>query len=86
MTAARARAATDVGGTFTDLVCFRTDAETGVQEIVTAKTDTTTPEYEQGVVNAFAGIGASLGEIDVLAHGTTVVINTLAQRSGVVTV
>jgi N-methylhydantoinase A len=56
-----------------------------VQEIVTAKTDTTTPEYEHGVVNAFAGIGASLEEIEVLAHGTTVVINTLTQRNGVVT-
>jgi N-methylhydantoinase A len=66
-------------------VCFRTDPETGVQEIVTAKTDTTTPDYELGVVNAFAGIGASLEEIEVLAHGTTVVINTLTQRSGVVT-
>jgi N-methylhydantoinase A len=35
------RAATDVGGTFTDPVYFRTNPKTRKQEIVTAKTDTT---------------------------------------------
>jgi N-methylhydantoinase A/oxoprolinase/acetone carboxylase beta subunit len=35
------RVATDVGGTFTDLVHFETDAETGRQTVRTAKVDTT---------------------------------------------
>jgi len=41
------RAASDVGGKFTDLVYFPTDQETGVQEVVTANSDTTPPHFEQ---------------------------------------
>ena len=37
------RVATDVGGTFTDLVYFETDEATGRQSIRTAKVDTTPP-------------------------------------------
>ncbi len=83
MSAPAIRAATDVGGTFTDLVYFFTDPETGAQEIVTAKADTTPPDFEQGVMNVIAKSGVSLAEIAVLAHGTTVVINTLTERKGV---
>lgn len=79
------RAATDVGGTFTDLVYFFTDPDSGVQEIVTAKSDTTPPNFEQGVMNVLAKSGVSLGEITVMAHGTTLVINALTERKGVVT-
>jgi N-methylhydantoinase A len=79
------RAATDVGGTFTDLVYFFTDPDTGVQEIVTAKADTTPPDFEQGVLDVLAKSGVSLGEVAHLAHGTTVVINALTERKGVVT-
>lgn len=38
------RVATDVGGTFTDLVCFETDLATGESSVVTAKADTTPPD------------------------------------------
>ena len=79
------RAATDVGGTFTDLVYFRTDPETGVQDVVTAKSDTTPPDFEQGVLDVIAKSGVSAEEIAFLAHGTTVVINAFAERKGVVT-
>ena len=51
---AEIRAATDVGGTFTDLVYFSVDPETGAQRIVTAKTDTTPPDFERGVLNVIA--------------------------------
>jgi N-methylhydantoinase A len=77
------RAATDVGGTFTDVVYFTTDSATGIQEIVTAKSDTTPPNFEQGVMNVLHKSGVSLDEIAFLAHGTTLVINALAERSGV---
>jgi N-methylhydantoinase A len=77
------RAATDVGGTFTDLVYFFTDPATGAQEIVTAKSDTTPPDFERGVLDVLAKSGVSLGEIAYLAHGTTVVINALTERKGV---
>jgi N-methylhydantoinase A len=79
------RAATDVGGTFTDLVCFTTDAGTGAQSIVTAKVDTTPPNFEQGVMDVMARSGVPLHEIASLAHGTTVVINALTERKGVTT-
>jgi N-methylhydantoinase A len=79
------RAATDVGGTFTDIVYFTTDSATGAQEIVTAKSDTTPPNFEQGVMNVLHKSGVSLEEIAFLAHGTTLVINALAERSGVKT-
>jgi N-methylhydantoinase A len=81
----RIRAATDVGGTFTDLVYFFTDPETGVQEILTAKSDTTPPNFEQGVLNVMAKSGVETDEIAFLAHGTTVVINALTERKGVKT-
>ena len=45
MTAGAAtRDATDVGGTFTDLVCFRSDPASGKVEDVTAKADTPPPD------------------------------------------
>jgi N-methylhydantoinase A len=83
--AAAIRAATDVGGTFTDLVYFSTDPETGVQEVVTAKSDTTPPDFERGVMNVIARTGVALDEIAFLAHGTTLVINALTERKGVTT-
>jgi N-methylhydantoinase A len=79
------RAATDVGGTFTDLVYFFTEPETGAQQIVTAKSDTTPPEFERGVLEVLAKSGVSLADVVHLAHGTTVVINALTERKGVVT-
>ena len=79
------RAATDVGGTFTDLVYFYADPETGAQEIVTAKADTTPPDFDRGVLDVLAKSGVSLADVVHLAHGTTVVINALTERQGVAT-
>jgi len=77
------RVATDVGGTFTDLVCFETDTETGKHSIVTAKTDTTPPDFEIGVLNVLAKGQVDPSEVDFFAHGTTVVINSITERKGV---
>lgn len=77
------RVATDVGGTFTDLVCFETDRDTGQSRIITAKSDTTPPNFEQGVLNVLAKGQVDPKSIDFLAHGTTVVINALTERKGV---
>jgi N-methylhydantoinase A len=77
------RLATDVGGTFTDLVCFETDHATGESRIVTAKSDTTPPNFEQGVLNVLDKGGVDPRTVDFLAHGTTVVINALTERKGV---
>jgi N-methylhydantoinase A len=59
MTAKTMRVATDVGGTFTDLVCFETDEATGESRITTAKSDTTPPDFEQGVLNVIDKAGSS---------------------------
>jgi N-methylhydantoinase A len=79
------RVATDVGGTFTDLVCLYTDPESGRQEIVTAKAGTTPPDFERGVLDVIARSGVGARGFDLLAHGTTVVINALTERKGVTT-
>jgi N-methylhydantoinase A len=77
--------ATDVGGTFTDLVCFSEDLTTGIQQLKTAKSDTTPPNFEQGVLNVMNKAKVSAKDVDVMAHGTTVVINALTERKGAVT-
>lgn len=82
MTEARFRAATDVGGTFTDLVAVETLPGGGVK-VITAKTDTTPPDFEKGVLDVLAKGGLSPRDIGHLAHGTTVVINALTERKGV---
>ena len=77
------RVATDVGGTFTDMVCFETDHATGESRITTAKSDTTPPNFEQGVLNVLKKGGVDAATVDFMAHGTTVVINALTERKGV---
>lgn len=76
------RVATDVGGTFTDLVYFETDNATGRQTVRTAKSDTTPPNFEQGVLNVLAKAEVDPADIAFFAHGTTVVINALTERKG----
>lgn len=73
--------ATDIGGTFTDLVYI--DKKTG--QIQTHKSATTPEAYEQGVLNVIEEAGLSGKEIDLFIHGTTVIINTLTERKGVKT-
>jgi N-methylhydantoinase A len=79
------RVATDVGGTFTDLVYFETDDETGRQSIRTAKVHTTPPNFEEGVLNVLAKGKVEVSAVAFFAHGTTVVINALTERKGVKT-
>ncbi|WP_319568805.1 hydantoinase/oxoprolinase family protein [Cohaesibacter marisflavi] len=76
------RVATDVGGTFTDLVFFETDLETGKQTILSAKSDTTPPNFEEGVLNVIAKSEVDITEVEFFVHGTTVVINALTERKG----
>ena len=76
------RVATDVGGTFTDLVYFRTDSATGTQQVITEKADTTPPDFERGVLDVISKAGVDIAAVDFIAHGTTVVINALTERKG----
>ena len=73
------RAASDVGGTFTDIVVYAADGR-GVVE--TAKVDTTRPDFERGVLASLEAVGVRPGELGFFAHGCTVVINCLTERKG----
>jgi N-methylhydantoinase A len=70
------RAAIDIGGTFTDLIYFKTDQDTKETKIIQCKVDTT-PNLEVGVLNALVNSDLNIEDIDMLIHGTTVVINSL---------
>lgn len=77
------RIATDIGGTFTDLVCLEFDKKTGLPTgVKVAKSDTTPANFEQGILDTIKKGGVNLKAIDFFAHGTTVVINALTERKG----
>jgi len=77
------RVATDIGGTFTDLVCLEFDKKTGKPTgVKVAKADTTPSNFEEGILNTIKRADLDLNEIDFFAHGTTVVINALTERKG----
>ena len=73
------RVAVDIGGTFTDLVHF--DAEAGAVGV--AKAATTPGRFEDGVMDALGD--ADLDGAAFVAHGTTVIINALTERTGATT-
>ncbi len=70
--------AIDIGGTFTDLVAFNRSGE----RVVYTKSPTTYGDFAEGILDCFRKAGLVLADVDVIHHGTTLVINTLIQRSG----
>jgi len=77
------RVATDVGGTFTDLVYYLKNPDTGEFDIIrTGKVETTPPAFENGVINVIEKAGIRPKDFEYFAHGTTVVINSLLSRDG----
>ena len=81
-TRGRVRIGVDVGGTFTDFVLV----DDGAGRITTGKRLTTPSDPSEAIV---AGIAQLLSDADVVAadvhsvvHGTTLVTNTVIQRSG----
>ena len=72
-----------MGGTFTDLVYYEIDEESGaIQLFRTEKTHTTPPDFEKGVLDTLDRAGLDYADIEFFAHGTTVVINALTERKG----
>lgn len=75
----------DSGGTFTDCVVLHGDGGT-----TRAKSPSTPPRFEEGVVNSVAEAARQLGlsladllrETTMLVHGTTVATNILITRTG----
>ncbi len=74
------RIATDVGGTFTDLAAY--DSETG--EFIIAKASTT-PEVVNGVSDVMHKARVDAAKADYFIHGSTIAINTVIEKKGVVT-
>lgn len=71
------RIATDIGGTFTDLVYVDDSGKFGI-----AKSSTTPPNFENGVIDVLDKIGEIGKNSDMFIHGTTVIINALTERKG----
>jgi N-methylhydantoinase A len=76
------RIATDIGGTFTDLVCFEYDRDHRVNKINIVKAHTTPPNFEKGIIDAIEKAKLSPADFTFFAHGTTVVINAITERKG----
>lgn len=71
------RVATDIGGTFTDLVYVTPEGNVG-----TAKSHTTPAHFEQGVMDVIADTRLDPNEFASFVHGTTIVINAITERKG----
>ena len=70
--------AIDIGGTFTDLIGFDTQA----QRFLQAKSLTTPHNLAQGIIDCLNKSGLQIGGISELIHGSTTAINTLIERKG----
>jgi N-methylhydantoinase A len=71
------RVATDIGGTFTDLVFV-----TPGGEVVTGKSHTTPGQFEKGVMDVISANNIQPSEFASFVHGTTIVINAITERKG----
>lgn len=71
------RVATDIGGTFTDLVAVDDQGKT-----ILTKSHTTSPNFEEGVIKVIQKSGVCPQEIKDFIHGTTTIINALTERKG----
>jgi len=71
------RVATDIGGTFTDLVYVTADGRVG-----TAKSHTTPGQFEKGVMDVIYASHIRPEDFVSFVHGTTIVINAITERKG----
>ena len=76
------RVGVDIGGTFTDLVAI----DSGSGQLLTAKVLTTSNApgvaFKEGLQRILGQRKATMGEIDILVHGTTLATNALIERRG----
>ncbi len=70
--------AVDIGGTFTDLVAF----DRVTNRVVYTKSPTTYGDFGAGILDCFGKVGLEPANVDLINHGTTLVINALIQRRG----
>ncbi len=72
------RLAADIGGTFTDVAAFRED--TG--ELFYGKSLSTPRSLVEGITHGVEKAGVTYAEADIFLHGSTIVINTMLERTG----
>ena len=72
------RIASDIGGTFTDLVTL--DERTG--QIGVVKASTTPANFAGGVIETLHKAAVSVPDTSFFVHGSTVIINALTERKG----
>jgi N-methylhydantoinase A len=75
------RVATDIGGTFTDLIYL--DEATG--EVGMTKASTTPHNFAIGVEDTLVKSGINVPDTTFFVHGSTIIINALTERKGVKT-
>jgi N-methylhydantoinase A len=73
--------ATDIGGTFTDMVAFDTDTK----RMIHAKSHTDPGDLTGGIIRCLQKSGVALPKATDFVHGSTVAINTAIERKGAVT-
>ena len=79
------RVGTDVGGTFTDLICVTPDGD-----VVLDKTPTTVDDQATGVMNGLDELAERFGlslhdfcaDLEIVVHGTTTADNTMIEMNG----
>ncbi len=74
----RDRVGVDVGGTFTDLVCFNRQT----RELAQAKVPSFPGAQWRGVLDALGQLGIAFGQVAGFVHGTTIATNALLERKG----
>ena len=75
------RVASDIGGTFTDLVFL--DEVTG--KVGMAKVSTTPANFARGVIDSIRKGAVQAAEANYFVHGSTIIINAITERKGVKT-
>lgn len=70
--------AVDIGGTFTDLVAF----DRATNRVLYTKSPTTYGNFADGIAACFDKVALSPDDVQLVNHGTTLVINAIIQRTG----
>ena len=72
------RIASDIGGTFTDLVYL--DESTGKMGV--SKVSTTPKDFSDGVIHTLQKAQLKVSDTSFFVHGSTIIINALTERKG----
>jgi len=72
------RVASDIGGTFTDLVYL----DEGTGEVGVAKASTTPADFAEGVIETLRKAHLKVPATQFFVHGSTIIINALTERKG----